>query len=82
MANGGIQSKLVAEHIEHMDELEPDLDDCKPMVLKMTEAIKMALRLGESGCNIAKQNRVLLSILLLLQLKGDVWSIIKWLVTL
>ena len=79
MGNGNIGGNEVADHMKALDEVQHEApDNCKMSVYRMVEAIKKALRLGESACMVSKQNRILLSILLLLQVKADVWTIIQW----
>ncbi len=81
MVNGTILKREVAEHIVKLDEVKPK-KECAMMVTELINAIKLALRLGESAGGVARQNRILLCVLLIFVIKADAISLIKLIIAL
>ena len=80
MANG-IVSRDVADDIGAIDGLEPS-EGCQHIVEALGRGAKRGMRLGESACKVAKQNRIMLAILLILTVKADVAFLIGKIVAL
>ena len=79
MGNGaGILSDEVADDIKAIENLKPR-KDCENLVGTLGRAVVRSLRLGEGACRVAKQNRILLALVLIVTVKGDIaWLVMKF----